>query len=277
MTEASSAADRIRIPDFDSVLFDLDGVVYTGPDPVPGAPEAIAQLAAEGIPYAFLTNNAGRAPEEIAAHLAGFGFPCAPEQVVTSGLVAARALAAELPAGAPVLIVGSEALEAAIAGVGLTPVRSAEASPAAVVQGFARTLDWTMLAEACAAIRAGAVWWATNTDLTFPTERGIMPGNGSFVRIIAETTGTRPRVAGKPSPQMMRAGAELLGSAAPIMVGDRLETDIAGARAAGMPAALVLTGVHGPDDARTAAPEMRPDLLLDGLGDLLAGTGRAVP
>jgi ribonucleotide monophosphatase NagD (HAD superfamily) len=113
------------------------------------------------------------------------------------------------------------------------------------------------------------VWWATNLDRTFPTEAGLLPGNGSFVRVVQETTGATPQVAGKPAASMMRAGTDLLGAARPLMVGDRLETDIAGARAAGITAGLVLTGVHREEDALAAPAERRPHVILDSLLDLL--------
>ncbi|WP_051298002.1 HAD-IIA family hydrolase [Brevibacterium album] len=254
---------------FDGILLDLDGCVYAGARPIPGAAEVLRGLAAAGVPYGFLTNNASRTAAEAAAHISSFGVDARAEQVMSSGMVAAQALAASVPAGARVLVVGAPALAGEIEAAGLVPVASAAEAPAAVVQGFAADTDWHALAEACVAVRAGAEWWATNLDPTLPTERGPMPANGAFVRIVAETTGQRPRVAGKPSAAMMAAGARMIGAQRPLMVGDRLDTDIAGAHAAGFPSGLVLTGVDTEEAARTAPADRRPDFVLDDLTALV--------
>lgn len=257
--------------DFDGLLLDLDGCVYTGRTAVPGAAEALRGLAEADVPVVFLTNNASRSAADVAAHISSFGVAVAPDQVLTSAIVAAREVADSVPAGAPVLVVGSAALTEQIEDAGLRVVDSADDDPVAVVQGHSPDTGWRQLAEACRAVRSGAQWWATNLDRTFPTELGELPGNGAFVRVVAETTGASPRVAGKPSRSMMDAGVRALGSTRPLMVGDRLETDIAGARNAGITAALVLTGVHGEEDALVAASDHRPDFLLDDLTALLPG------
>ena len=255
--------------DFDGLLLDLDGCVYTGRTAVPGAARALNGLAEAGVPVVFLTNNASRSARQVADHITELGVDARPEQVLTSGIVAARELARTMPAGAPVLVVGSEALADQVRDAGLSVVTRAADDPVAVVQGHSPDTGWRQLAEICTAVRAGAEWWATNLDRTFPTEAGLLPGNGSFVRVVQETTGATPQVAGKPAASMMRAGTDLLGAARPLMVGDRLETDIAGARAAGITAGLVLTGVHREEDARAAPAEERPHMLLDSLLDLL--------
>jgi glycerol 3-phosphatase-2 len=257
--------------EFDAVLLDLDGCVYAGAEAIPGAADALRGLAAAGIPYGFLTNNASRTREATAEHIRGFGVDAEPAQVLTSGMVAARGIAATVPAGSRVLVAGAPALVAAIESEGLVPVETAAQDPVAVVQGFSKDLTWHTLAEACVAVRAGARWWATNLDPTLPTERGAMPANGAYVRMVADATGERPRVAGKPAAAMMEAGAAMLGAAKPLMVGDRLDTDIAGARAAGFPSALVLTGVDTEEAARTAPAERRPDMVLDSLTALVPG------
>ena len=257
--------------DFDGLLLDLDGCGYTGRAAVPGAAQALTGLAEAGIPVVYLTNNASRSADEVAIHISSFGIDARPEQVLTSGIVAARELAATVPAGAPVLVVGSPALAQQVLAAGLEVVDSAADAPVAIVQGHSPNTGWRQLAEICRAVRAGAQWWATNLDRTFPLEDGQMPGNGAFVRVVEETTGAHPRVAGKPAASMMRAGTAALGAQRPLMVGDRLETDIAGARAAGMTAGLVLTGIHGEEDALAAPAQQRPHVILDSLLDLLPG------
>ncbi|GAA2005150.1 HAD-IIA family hydrolase [Brevibacterium samyangense] len=254
---------------FDSVLLDLDGVVYEGPHAVPGAPEALRAFADRGIPYGFVTNNASRSADTVAAHLRELGLAAQPEQVVTSAVVGAQAVAEALPAGSRVLVVGSDSMHRIVADTGLVPVRTAEEQPAAVLQGFHRGIDWQQLAEASIAIRAGARWWATNMDPTAPTERGLLPGNGAFVRVVEETTGATPTVTGKPSAAMLEGAARIIGGRNPIMVGDRLDTDIQGAVAAGYDSALVLTGVHDIHDALLAPEIMRPGHIVRRLTDLL--------
>lgn len=261
--------DHRSLP-FDSVLLDLDGVVYAGPHAVPGAVEALAELESRGIPFGYVTNNASRAAAEIADHLLELGLPARPEVVTTSAGVAARALADELGAGSRVLVVGSAALTELVRAAGFTVVESADDEPDAVVQGFFRDITWHDIAEACVAVASGVDWWATNRDLTMPTDRGLLPGNGAFVRIVADTTGREPRVTGKPAALMLQTAAATIGGTRPIMVGDRLDTDIAGGRAAGYTSALVLTGVHDIHDALTAPAAHRPDRIIATLGDLLA-------
>lgn len=255
---------------FDSVLLDLDGVVYSGPHALPGAVPALDGLAQRDIPFGFVTNNASRSSAHISSHLTDLGLRSRPELVTTSGVVAARAMADELPAGSRVLVVGSEALRDLIHEAGFTVVSSAEDRPDALVQGFFRSITWYDIAEACVAVAAGVPWWATNPDLTMPTERGLLPGNGAFVRTVADTTGRSPRITGKPGALMLRTAAAVIGGEAPIMVGDRLDTDVAAARAAGYTSALVLTGIHDIHDALRASPEHRPEYILGSLTDLLA-------
>jgi len=257
--------------DFDGLLLDLDGCVYTGRRAVPGAVEALTGLADAGVPVVFLTNNASRSADDVAEHIGSLGVDAGPDRILTSAVVAARELARTLPADSPVLVVGSDALADQVEAEGMHVVDTANEDPVAVVQGFSPDLGWLQLADACRAVRSGARWWATNLDRTVPTEHGQLPGNGAFVRVVADTTGAVPLVTGKPSRTMMEAGVRALDAARPLMVGDRLETDIAGARGAGITAALVLTGVHGEAEALAAPVEQRPHYLLDDLTALLPG------
>jgi glycerol-1-phosphatase len=252
----------------DVLLLDLDGVVYVGPHAVPGAPEALARARDTGVRLAFVTNNAARPPDVVARHLTELGVEADPTDVVTSAQAAAAMLAAELPTGARVLAVGGEGLRQALTARGLTPVASADDRPVAVVQGFAPETSWGMLLEACLAVSAGLPWVATNLDLTIPTPRGKAPGNGALVQVVQSTTGVTPRVAGKPFRPLMDESCERTNARRPLVVGDRLDTDIAGAHAAGLPSLLVLTGVSGAPDLLRATPDLRPTYLAADLSGL---------
>ncbi|HEY7812674.1 MAG TPA: HAD hydrolase-like protein, partial [Nakamurella sp.] len=216
-----------------------------------------------------VTNNASRSPSEVAESLSGMGFGITAANVVSSPQAAAAMLADSHPAGARVLVVGAQALCDAITDVGLTPVRAATDDPVAVVQGHSPDTGWHNLAEACIAIRGGADWVATNTDSTLPTDRGLLPGNGSMVAALVTATGLTPRVAGKPARPLLDAAAHRVGAARPLVVGDRLDTDIAAAVAADMPSLFVLTGVSTPTDLVAAGPDLRPTWVSADLRGLL--------
>ncbi|KQX66825.1 HAD-IIA family hydrolase [Angustibacter sp. Root456] len=258
------------VDEHDVVLLDLDGVVYVGPQAVPGARETLSELRRRGVHVAFVTNNASRTPTEIARHLTSLSIDSTADGVVTSAQAAARLLAADLPDAARVLVVGAEGLREAVRAVGLTPVEGADDAPAAVVQGFSPQLSWAMLDEACVAVRRGVPWIATNVDSTLPTPRGPAPGNGAFVDVVARTTGATPRVAGKPAPALLAAAVERTGAQRPLFVGDRLDTDMAGARAAGMPGLHVLTGASATVDLLAAGRDRRPAYLAADLSGLLS-------
>lgn len=252
----------------DAVLFDLDGVLYVGPHAVPGAPSAVARLRAQGVTAAYVTNNASRRPETVAAHLTELGIPAGPEDVVTSAQAVATLVADAVPTGSAVLVVGGDGLRAALTARGLRPVSTAAARPAAVVQGFAPEVGWRALAEGTYAVRAGVPWFASNTDSTVPTPQGLAPGNGALVGVIAAATGRRPVVAGKPETPLHAEAVRRTGAAVPLVVGDRLDTDIEGAARAGAPSLLVLTGVSTPRDLVLAPAGLRPTYValdLDGL------------
>jgi HAD superfamily hydrolase (TIGR01450 family) len=245
---------------YDLVVFDLDGVVYLGTRAVPGAAQAIRTLIDAGVPVAYATNNASRRAAEVAQLLVSLGVPATPDDVVTSARATAQLLAGDLPPGAPVLAVGAPALREELAGVGLTPVETAEDRPVAVVQGYGPEVGWAMLAEACVAIRAGARWVATNVDATMPSPRGPVPGNGSLVAALRTAlSGQEPdTVVGKPGPALLTTTAALRGAHRVLVVGDRLDTDVEGAIWAGMDSLLVLTGVTTPADLLAAAQHRRP-------------------
>jgi HAD superfamily hydrolase (TIGR01450 family) len=245
---------------YDLVVFDLDGVVYLGPRPVPGAAAAIRSVVESGVRVVYATNNAARGADEVARHLRSLDVPAEPGDVLTSAAAAATALARRLPAGAAVLVVGSQALRAEVATAGLTPVDAAADRPVAVVQGYGPDVGWRDLAEGCLALRAGAVWVATNTDATLPSERGFLPGNGSLVAALTTALGGRTPdvVVGKPAPTLFEEAAAARGAQRVLVVGDRLDTDIAGAVRAGMDSLLVLTGVSTPAELLRAPDTARP-------------------
>ena len=260
-------ADALR-GDYDAFLLDLDGTVYHGARPIPGAADAIRQLREQGSAVRFVTNNASKTPGDVAAHLRALDVDATPDEVSTSAQAAARLLGERLPAGSVVLVVGAAALEDEVAAAGLAPVREAGPDVAAVVQGHSPTTGWADLAEACVAIRAGALWVACNIDTTLPTERGLLPGNGSMVAALRTATGATPEVAGKPEAPLFHTAAASAGAQRPLAVGDRLDTDIAGAVNAGVDALVVLTGVATPATLLTAVPAERAQYLGADLGAL---------
>ncbi len=254
---------------YDVALLDLDGVVYLGGAAIPGAAEALRKAAAAGMRLAYVTNNAFRTPAAIAELLTGFGVQAAPGDVVTSAQAAARMLAERLPAGAPVLVVGGNGLRMAVRERGLRPVSTAADRPQAVVEGYSPDVSYSALAEGGLAVAAGALFVASNGDSTLPSRRGNQPGNGALVQVIATATGVRPLVAGKPEPPLHQESVERTGATHPLVVGDRLDTDIESAHRVGADSMLVLTGVTGPAEAVLAPPSQRPTYLAEDLGGLL--------
>jgi glycerol-1-phosphatase len=256
--------------EYDLAVVDLDGTVYVGRDPVPGATQALRDLVGTGMRIAFVTNNAARTPAQVARVLDQMGIEAGPEDVVTSAQAAADIVRTMVPAGAPVLVVGGRGIQEALESQGLRPVPSADDAPVAVVQGWTPELDWRMLAEGALALARGLPWIATNTDLTVPTGRGIAPGNGSFVALLGRVVGRSPDVvAGKPGVALLEQTARRYRAARPLVVGDRLDTDVAGAHAAGMDSLLVLSGVTSAEDLLTAAPDLRPTYVGSDVGALL--------
>jgi HAD superfamily hydrolase (TIGR01450 family) len=254
---------------YDVALLDLDGVVYLGGTAIPGAAQALRKAEAAGMRLAYVTNNAFRTPAAIAALLTSFGAPATAQDVVTSAQAAARLLAERLPAGAPVLVIGGSGLRLALRERGLRPVSTAADRPQAVVQGYSPGVDYSMLAEGGLAVAAGALFVASNGDLTLPSGRGRQPGNGSLIQVIATATGVKPLVAGKPEPPLHRESVLRTGAKHPLVVGDRLDTDIEGASRVGADSMLVLTGVTGPAEAVLAPPSQRPTYLAEDLAGLL--------
>jgi HAD superfamily hydrolase (TIGR01450 family) len=254
---------------FDVALLDLDGVVYRGRQPVAHAAEALAQVRRDGMRLSFVTNNALRPPDEVAERIRAAGVEADPADIATSAQAAATLLADRVPAGSKVLVAGGEGLRLAVRERGLVAVQSADDAPAAVVTGYDPELNYARLAEAVLAIFAGAPWVASNADVTVPTERGLLPGAGATVAFIEAATNVSPQVAGKPERALHEEATRRSGARSPLVVGDRLDTDIEGANGVGAPSLLVLTGVSTLAELIKAAPDLRPTYLAADLRGLL--------
>ncbi|MDP4014343.1 MAG: HAD-IIA family hydrolase [Candidatus Nanopelagicales bacterium] len=254
------------IQSHDAVLVDLDGVVYVGGHEVPHASASLHAVGTSGVHLCFVTNNASRTPRKVAEQLNGFGLDISADEVVTSAQAGAELVASMLPPGAAVLAVGGPGVAAALLERGLRPVDAQGSdspldagSVSAVLQGFGRQLNWLALARGAQAVHTGVPWIATNDDMTVPTEYGIVPGNGTMVAAVAAATGRRPTVVGKPHAALLQEAVRRTGSRSPLVIGDRLDTDIEGAHHAGLPSLLVLTGVSRTLDLWRAPSDRRPD------------------
>jgi glycerol 3-phosphatase-2 len=254
---------------YDAGLYDLDGVLYLGTEPVAHAAESVAAARGLGLRAAFVTNNASRRPEAVAALLGEVGVPADPHDVVTSAQAAVRLLHDDVPPGSEVLVIGSDDLATTVADGGYRPVRATGPQTRAVVQGLSPDVGWLHLAEAAVAIGQGAVWVAANTDTSYPSPRGPLPGCGAMVAALVTTTGRRPLVAGKPGPALHAESVERVGAVRPLVVGDRLDTDVLGAVSAGADSLLVLTGVCTREALLAAPVGSRPAFVAPDLRGLL--------
>ncbi|MFG3283449.1 HAD-IIA family hydrolase [Streptomyces sp. NPDC048111] len=267
-----SGSERALNEAYDTALLDLDGVVYAGGEAIDHAVDALDRARDGGMHLAYVTNNALRTPDAVAAHLSELGVPAEASDVITSAQAVARLVSDQLPEGSRVLLIGGEGLRVALEERGLVPVESADDDPAAVVQGYGGPdITWSRFAEASYAVARGVPWFASNTDLTIPSGRGIAPGNGAAVEVVRIATGAEPQVAGKPLPPMHRETVLRTGAEKPLVVGDRLDTDIEGAFNGGVDSLLVLTGVTDGAQLLAARPEHRPTFVDADLRGLLAG------
>lgn len=258
---------------YDAALFDLDGVIYLGPHAIDGVPESLAKLREGGTRIGFVTNNAARTPAMVAQHLEELGIRADVDDVVNSTQATLRMLAADLPSGARVLAVGTAALREQLAGAGFDPIHTdqevREEAPIAVVQGYHPEVDWALLERGALALQAGASWYATNPDMTRPTERGILPGCGSQLAVVQACVEVQPRIAGKPFRPLLDETVLRMEARKPIFVGDRIDTDIMGANTVGMDSLFVFTGAHGKQDLLGTGPEGRPTHLAWDVAGLL--------
>lgn len=253
----------------DLLLADLDGVVYRGREPIPHAVEGLNAIQRAGMPVGYITNNASRTDAAVAEQLRELGLHVRPEEVVTSPQAAMRLLREQVPSGSLVLVVGGDGILHELERAGYRATRSAEDGPDAVVQGFAPHVGWEQLAEASFALADREIpWIATNQDWTIPVARGLAPGNGTLVAAVHTAVQRMPKVAGKPETPIFEEAAERFSARRPVFVGDRMDTDIKGARRAGMRSVLVLTGVDRPKQVLAAAPDERPDCIVEDLRGL---------
>lgn len=268
-------ADRPLTETHDLLVLDLDGVVYVGTRAVPGAVDALDRARESGAKLAFVTNNAARTPDAVAAHLRELGVGAGPDDIVTSAQAAATMVAGTVPAGAEVFLIGGDGLAEALQERGLRPVTEPSDGVAAVAQGYGPQMPWRRVADGAILVAAGLPWVASNTDMTLPTERGLGPGNGALVELVSRFAGREPEVAGKPAAALFEETLGRVGGERPLFVGDRLDTDIAGAVAVGWDSLLVMTGVTGLAELVRARPERRPSWLsadLEGLFEAQPGT-----
>lgn len=257
-------------PTIKSLILDMDGVLWKADAPIGNLPAVFDRIRTRGLKVTFATNNGTRTPEQYVERLAGFGVTVEPWQVVTSSLGTAHLLSQIFPTGGPVFAIGEAGVMLALREKGFEPLSVEEAEKAqAVVMGIDRGINFAKMCEAALLVRHGVPFYATNPDKTFPTPRGEIPGAGAWISVIVTATGIEPIYSGKPAPYLLELARERLGTAKEetLVVGDRLETDIAGGQAAGMPVALVLSGVS----AREQGEAWRPvaDVIAEDLGTLV--------
>ncbi|MBO9521184.1 MAG: HAD-IIA family hydrolase [Nocardioidaceae bacterium] len=243
---------------YDVAVLDLDGVVYVGRHAVEGAAKSLVEARDAGMHLAFVTNNAARPPADVAGHLVELGLPVGPEDVVTSAQAAARLVAAQVPPRSRVYVIGGLGLEEALRERDLVPVTSPADEPIAVVQGYGPEMPWRQVIDGAILVKQGLPWVASNLDLTVPTERGPGPGNGALVDLVARFAQREPEVAGKPEPPLFSETLARVGGSRPLVIGDRLDTDIDGAHRVGWDSLLVMTGVTTLAELAVVAPDRRP-------------------
>ncbi|MGN7469395.1 TIGR01457 family HAD-type hydrolase [Brevibacillus sp. SAFN-007a] len=243
-------------------LIDLDGTIYRGREPIPGAAEFVRYLKANGIPYLFLTNNSSATAEQVAARLSGMGVEATAQDVYTTSMATVKYLQEKAPAGASVYAIGEEGLLSQLEAAGF---RLTADHPAYVIVGIDRAFTYEKLSIAASAIRAGATFIATNADAALPTDNGLFPGNGSLVAAVSVASGTKPLVIGKPEPIIVRYALSVLGTKAreTLIVGDNLFTDIEAGANSGLDSLLVLTGYSTREEA--ARHKVQPTHIADDL------------
>ena len=266
-----SSCVAIDIDDIDGLVCDLDGVVYRGDEAITGAVEALRDLAVRGRRVVLCTNNSAPTVENYRDKLGAMGLEVEPEYLLTSAVVAGEVLSERGLAG-PALVVGGEGLRESVHTAGLEITGDPERAEVVVVGRDVR-FDFDALRRAADAVRAGAVFMATNDDATYPSSAGLEPGAGALLAAIEVAGGRKAEVLGKPHrPMMDRAAARFEPGARLAMVGDRADTDLAGAAAMGWTTVLVLSGVTGSGDVEALRP--RPDYVLESLADLLDDDSR---
>lgn len=257
----------------EAFIIDMDGVIWRGRDILEGVPEFFAYLEGNGLPYVLATNNATATPEDFAKRLHNASIQVGTDRILTSAQATAAYMAKQYPNSAKVLVIGDTGLRTAIKEAGFDIVNSASEAEAVAV-GMDPTVNWQRLAEATLAIRAGAAFYGTNPDPTFPNERGQVPGNGAILAALRAASGQEPVIIGKPEIHLYQQALEKMGVAVEkmLVVGDRLETDIQGGLNLGAPTALMLTGVT--DEAMAKASDIKPTYVFKDLPELLVALKR---
>jgi 4-nitrophenyl phosphatase len=253
-----------------SFILDMDGVLWKADAPIGDLPTTFKRLHERGIKVAFATNNGTLTPEQYVDRLAKLGVKIEPWQVVTSALGVANLLTQKFPSRVPIFVIGGVGVKVALRECGFELLSTESAKSAkAVVMGIDPEINFEKMSEAALLVRNGVPFYATNPDKTFPTPRGQIPGAGAWISVITTATGVEPLFAGKPAPYLFELARARLGTTTPqtLVVGDRLETDIAGGQAAGMPTALVLSGVSTREQAERWQPKV--DLIVENLPALL--------
>ena len=253
-----------------ALILDMDGVIWRADSPIGNLPEIFKRIEARGLKYVFATNNGTKTPDQYVATLEKLGVRVSTQQVVTSALGTAYMLSQNFQRGTKVFMVGEDGTRTALGEKGfevLSVERAQEAQ--VVVMGIDREVNFNKMREATLLVRRGVPFYATNPDKTFPTPRGEIPGAGAWISVITTATGIEPIYAGKPFPFMMELSLERLGTKKEetLIVGDRLETDIAAGQAVGCPCALVLSGVSTKEQAEAWSPKI--DIVADDLASLI--------
>jgi glycerol-1-phosphatase len=250
---------------YDAILLDLDGVLYRWPEPIPGAADAVVRLRTAGKGLAFVTNNASPTPRQVVERLASVGVDAREDEIATSAVATASMLVEQGVRRA--FVIGEDGLLQALADQGIAVSMDGSDAVDAVVVGFDREADYTKLKDASVLIARGARLVASNADASFPAPGGeVWPGAGALVAAIESTTGVRAEIVGKPEAPLLERARATAGGGRPLVVGDRLDTDIAGAARLGWDSALVLTGVSTRDDVERSP--WTPTIVVDSLAGL---------
>jgi 4-nitrophenyl phosphatase len=255
---------------FKSLIIDMDGVLWRDDTPIGDLPKIFERIRARGLKFVFATNNGTKTPGQYVEKFSKLGVTVEPWQVITSALGVAQMLKGKIPNSAPVFVIGGDGVKAALQDQGYKVLHTDEAEKAkAVVMGIDREINFAKMREATLLVRRGVPFYATNPDKTFPTPRGEIPGAGAWISVVVTATGVEPTYAGKPYPFMMELALERLGTKKErtLVVGDRLETDIAAGQAVGCPTALVLSGVSKREQAEAWKPA--PGLIVQDLEALV--------
>ena len=255
--------------EYEQVILDLDGCVWLGPDPIPGSIEAIEAIRAGGLRLAFVTNNSWLTGEDLVTKLWGIGVQASLADVVTVG-GAMQHLLAETRQGRTAFVIGSEAMYRHVKDAGLRPLNGTDLASRAEVVVVGATLDITYddIKNASLAVRRGADLLATGRDPTYPMPDGFWPGTGALLASVETASGTTASIVGKPEPQLFFTALDRLGEGRTLVIGDRLDSDVAGAAKAQLDAALVLTGDTSAEEA-AAAKKPKPVAVAASLKELV--------